>query len=79
MRRVLAGLVLVGTMACGSDMTGPPKADVAGPCWVTAKAITVVNGNQVVTLGAKAHYAVCPSKQSLDATLGTGTYTVTPG
>ena len=70
MRRLLAGLVLVGTMACGSDMTGPPKADVAGPCTLHF---------MVREIQVNVGYKVCPSDSAFDATVGAGNYWLTPG
>ena len=83
MRRVLAGLVLVGTMACGSDMTGPPKADVAAAinranatgvgCWLTIILPDRTTGDVYLY---RMHVTPCPTTAWLDSTYTPKGYTV---
>jgi len=81
MRRILAGLVLVGAMACGADMTGPSKADVAASvnranatgvgCWITVP-IPFDGG----TIMFRYHATPCPTTAWLDSTYTPKGYTV---
>ncbi len=70
MRRLLLGaaIVVLGA-ACGA----PTAPHVNGPCWVHV----TFPGHPGI--GLSLHYPACPSDSALNATLGPGRWTITPG
>lgn len=69
--RCVVALTALVLASCTSP-TAPTRA-ITGPCWVHIPISH--SGGRVMAL----HYATCPSVAELDATIGVGKYTVTPG